>query len=1193
MRRRAAGFLFAALLCAACSRGDESPLPPGFGARPWLEDAYAFTETHDFSREKMDPRRAGAYAVGNGRAFALVGLAAPLWTWSNLYGATYQEPPLGNLSMSLREGDGPVALPRQSLRWVRRSGVVAVTASGRTLEVETADFAPASAGGWDNPAALVRLVRVRNRGERPLRDVALEFRLSGGVHRRASHGAFFTEQPKKKAKARTFWKLASLSGSSRALPNGLRVGVGNLEPGEDRTVAVALAASGTPRGLDDVWKGLARKGPWRLLDETRDAWAAWFSSGVQFSGDRKLCDLFEVESGIFKVQQAAGGCFSPLIGYSYAWIRDHNGPVRWFLKSGHPEEASSAIDFFPRLAAAMGALPNSVRVDADLRPRTKDLSGVGVEHAETPNWVVLQHWWRYLADGDLEKVKAHWPLLKRCLGGQVETDGKFLFHRDETYLWCLESRTFPHVGYPNDELTTYAYSVDSSFDFVAAADRLAFLARRLGKDTEADEIQKRSDRVRAAAVSVFWDERAGYWRPAQSLLGPVQTQPFANILLNPFWCGFARPEGDPLGATEAENERAGRSLEAGYRFLGRDDGFWRTTPSLDYFVGMNAGQLLYSLLEARSPLAEGAYEAVWRCASPSGEFSEMYDGSYRPYNPDSWGPGTSGRVRPWEGGLDTEALLHYVTGFSCDAASGTARFAPHLPAGQDAFGAEGLRVGESRVDFHLSGDGTGGRAASVSLRAGPPLDVRLALWDTGRKIANVSSDRPVSFLVEPSSNGGRQAVAVFRLEPGASTEVRWKLSGALPGESTRAPKKETYEPPPYVTEDAEAVLFTSPSAVLSSLQPIAPRSYARLARSEVAALEATGLRVSVVDMDLPLRASDVAAALMDPKGRPRARVAVFGRGAFSPGKHDFKPEAFWEDPLIEKAVKAFVAAGGSILFGPEARGFSRVPQWMRDWTGGAWSTSDSGGGASETLRSAGDDGPREMDSLHVGDANEETAHQAAVEGPLWTEKKEGPVPGVDGAVTEESGRGFSGSYTFAMKALPGAPHRLRVLVHASHPVRGLALQVERDGRWVQAGVRTRDIDPAQGWAWVHFDLPGAWVGASTLRLRLIPKGVGEAHAYLLNLSAPGAGTRASLSEVLGWKGALGEAPRSWIPGASWRSIASLSGDPDASVCLALREGDAFLFKTELGSPYWAALARNLADPVKVQALRDAWEKPHP
>ena len=148
--------------------------------RPWLQDLYSWNESFDLSHQQIQANQTGAYCIGNGRAFALVGLSNPLWSWSNLYGDSYQEPDLGALHMSVTRAGLEIPMPKQQIGWVKRSGIVKVSAEGQFLEVETYDFAPAQISdenSWDNPSVLIRLVRIVNKGDQPENDLDIELKI--------------------------------------------------------------------------------------------------------------------------------------------------------------------------------------------------------------------------------------------------------------------------------------------------------------------------------------------------------------------------------------------------------------------------------------------------------------------------------------------------------------------------------------------------------------------------------------------------------------------------------------------------------------------------------------------------------------------------------------------------------------------------------------------------------------------------------------------------------------------------------------------------------------------------------------------------------------------------------------------------------------------------------------------------------
>ncbi|MGH7739618.1 MAG: hypothetical protein ACREL1_05675, partial [bacterium] len=740
--------------------------------RPWLDDLYQWNESYNLDPKGVSAPTAGAYCVGNGRSFALIGLESPLWDWSDIYGDSYQEPNLGHLKMEVTRGGEEVRLSHQQIGWVRRSGLVRVQASGSGLLVETYDFAPAQWGRkWaDNPSVLIRLVHIVNQGSVTENSLGLRFKMTPAWNVQAQYlsekdGLVIVQKPTR-VKRLTYWRLAAFdsqntSSTSRLLEDRLP----SLAPGADRWVAYFLSSSDSLDESGSLASRLRAQGVMGLLDDTRNYYQKWFQAGAEFSGDSMIADLFEIQSMIFKCEESHSGGFSPLIGYSYTWIRDNNGPIRWFLKTGHVQEAKDAIDFFHGVAASMGSLPNSIRVDYPLTYRLTDLSHIQVEHAETPNWIVLQHWWYYLETGDLTTIRDRWPYLRRCLTGQVQEDGKYFFHRDETYLWCLESRCFDQETYPNYDLSTYAFATDSSFDFVGAADRLVYMGGLLGKNVS--DLRRMADSVRTTAEKTYWNEQDQYWAPAQSLLGPLYNAPYANILLNPFWCGYARNDLDPSGETPQAETEAVEALGTGYEWLGKKDGFWKTTPTVNFFVGMNPGQLLDDLCQARLPWASGAFNNVLELASPSGDFSEMYDGKYRPWNPPVWGQGTSGRLRPWEGGLDTESLLEFLTGFAPDAGENRVVFAPHLPPHQKEFSAERLPVKDCKVSLEMKRLSPDSWQVLTRLDQGQSLQVTLDLWPTQRLIQSVDTTGQVVWDKKPDTTQGLEAQVHFELDAGS------------------------------------------------------------------------------------------------------------------------------------------------------------------------------------------------------------------------------------------------------------------------------------------------------------------------------------------------------------------------------------------------------------------------------------------
>ncbi|MCD6361198.1 MAG: hypothetical protein J7M38_10065, partial [Armatimonadetes bacterium] len=112
----------------------------------------------------------GAYPLGNGRVFGIVGLTMPLGTVSDCLGPTYQKLTglMGSyLPVVLIDGE-PVCPPDQSTAWVAPGGVVhSRWQDSRGLQVDLLQTIPPELD------AIVTAIVVTNDSERPIRDLAL------------------------------------------------------------------------------------------------------------------------------------------------------------------------------------------------------------------------------------------------------------------------------------------------------------------------------------------------------------------------------------------------------------------------------------------------------------------------------------------------------------------------------------------------------------------------------------------------------------------------------------------------------------------------------------------------------------------------------------------------------------------------------------------------------------------------------------------------------------------------------------------------------------------------------------------------------------------------------------------------------------------------------------------------------------
>jgi hypothetical protein len=152
---------------------------------------------------------------------------------------------------------------------------------------------------------------------------------------------------------------------------------------------------------------------------------------------------------------------------------------------------------------------------------------------------------------------------------------------------------------------------------------------------------------------VEWTERSAagrYLCPRCLAEGPyVAAAPAAftlqSVSLTPLYFGadlFDRSELAPLVEEIAQRYQATGALPS------------RPDDERKIAVGYDYGLLLYALTDLGHPLAARLYEKTLALADPTGAWVEYYAG-HQPC-------GT--RCRPWESGINIEALLHYARGYA-------------------------------------------------------------------------------------------------------------------------------------------------------------------------------------------------------------------------------------------------------------------------------------------------------------------------------------------------------------------------------------------------------------------------------------------------------------------------------------------------------------------------------------------------
>jgi len=682
-----------------------------------------------------------------------------------------------------------------------------------------------------------------------------------------------------------------------SLPEGLEARVNPLGRSPGQTIAFPLGKFGPGQSVvkfgyilfapsverEEEWVQRLTTDNFGMLEAARTAWQKRLSAMAEVNtADPRVDQFLKAALYIVLAQRSRGGAFSPMHGYTYLWVRDSNGPVKLLSALGDTSDVGDHLEYHFRACAREARIGNNAALDLDLPQSVvqPDWGKVPVEPAEVPSFVILQHYWYYLSSGDLTLVKWHWPMLRRCLLGQAVSErGLLPFHGDETY-------RFP--GYElfragetvTDWVCLETMSADSAFEYVAAAEAMAKLAAAVDKAEEAAEYRSLADRVRAATERTYWQADRGFYAPSVSDFGPqVHRYPFANIGLRPLWIGYGRPE----------DKRQADNVLAMLKYLARPDGLLKTTPGCGYYVGMLPGYTLYNLAELRHPATRKALAALLACAEPSGGYAEMIAPDGRSADR-VWG---LHRARPWETGINAEAVFHALTGYRPDAAARRAYLRPLLLGGQ-RLEVRRLPLGAIGLDLRVDED-HGVRHYRISLADNAPgrvtVDLSVVVWGSGLQ-ARGDQGRPGQTLRGRPGPAWpwAQEVVFTDLALDADHPISVTATYRPWGDVERWPVAERFDygpaPPP---PSARAIVITGDAAQAKAVA------------------EAKG-GAWPLDTKIPWPAEYLRGTLL-PGGRPAAPTVVLDVDRFS---GSFKKPDFWTTGEGAAVLRDYEALGGRV-----------------------------------------------------------------------------------------------------------------------------------------------------------------------------------------------------------------------------------------------------------------------------------------
>lgn len=500
----------------------------------------------------------------------------------------------------------------------------------------------------------------------------------------------FLNQPDESRLKRHRYLIRKLVGGRIRGFQNLALTVNELKPAEELVAVHYLAVStndqedGAVKAAEVVDEVLEVSGYRTLLQQTKDWWDAWNNDRLKVStGHRGVEDALDAIAILEKVCEGKQGCFSVIEDYTFPFIRDLNGPHKYLLTQGTFEEVKRSIDYIYAMDVLskrlQGAYPFDMKIP-EVLPAEPDWTKVEpVMLGDVPSFRVLWYDWYVRCTGDLEYVARRFNYLKGLIHRQrVEETGYLAgYSYDETY----------GIG-PVQEMRR-GQAADNSFIFVAACERLAYLARLLGRLDDAEELQALAQKVRSTIESKLWLEDQGHYAMRIDERGHLDPTPISPALLRPIWIGYAT----------GDDDHAVRSVEYTREKMLRDPGFIQLLPGeFQSTVGHIMAYLLYGLCEMNHPKADWAVGELLRYVDPSGTFSEYYD-----YSPE--GPVTSVKhgshfARPWESGVNASIMVHYLTGFSPNALEGSFTLKPRFPDGTDRIEIRNIRMKNSRI--HLA-----------------------------------------------------------------------------------------------------------------------------------------------------------------------------------------------------------------------------------------------------------------------------------------------------------------------------------------------------------------------------------------------------------------------------------------------------------------------------------------------------------
>lgn len=734
-KQLAAGILTFALALAAAAQEPSLRVPLAEFA-PELSQLSPWRLVRDATSSAAPLPRA-AFPIGNGRVFACFGLGDAAATLTHLRGpGLVGTRPFGAFALRVLVDGRERALPRQTVVRVRDSGfVVTEDRDDRGLALRTLN--------WVEPDSdlVLRWIAVHNDGAEPLAKVQVAATLAGGD---ARDGRLATTTTTTTGTAAPTALRVQFLGEADVVGDALVHELGRIEPGRSGDVELLLRVW-TPDGTK-LWLDPEPGTTPQLAARTLQHWRRRLQGTTTFAcDDEGTAGAFaDGKVLLLLTHDAATGGFLPLLRETPATLAEQAGPLLGCLRSGLFGEARALLAGIAATTRASQAVPATFPVIGcavttnDPPPRAEDQPTL--PNDGTASLLVLMHHWYWRTTGDDALLRAHLPLLRRCLDGQrFSPAGLQPFPPGAPEL--VGSWTALDAAAPEGTLAVEAegprpWSLPALVQFLLANAALGEIEAALAERDADAAVRATAPAIRATAIQRaadvariaeerFWSPTAdrfaiAAWPPADTSQRERQHDGvLADAALAVPW----------LGWTFASQQRTQRHLAASLRALWRAPGEVRVGATATSGIATSASQA--QLLAALATERDAAWSDAWRSlrqrATAAGHWPAALaaDGAPLVLGED----GLGGLLSPHATGMALDAMAFACTGVRTIAIPGfdgprQAHFRPRLPPG-----ARTLHVQDHRSDGRLlelrwtQTDGTTGPQLRVRITAqAPPPD---------------------------------------------------------------------------------------------------------------------------------------------------------------------------------------------------------------------------------------------------------------------------------------------------------------------------------------------------------------------------------------------------------------------------------------------------------------------------------------